>query len=498
MSLPTHQAQAQQGRSPSSSKQVRLPPTDRMPASSIIGDGITQYRKRKRERACDLCRRKKIRCDYDHTCPDRACSSCSGYGKMCTFLEAARKRGPSKLYVKGLEDRLRRMEELLMSATGKVGQLSPEQMKELGKLSSEPPEDDDKDAPARPICRESLPVDDTVRSDTAVADIAEKENPGIQRWELLADDQQRTFSSSLRGDARYFYMGSSSGVHLINKLLQDDGGASSRYGPNKTSGGEEEDMMVPRFRDDNVSMKITCGYQSMEKWEVPPQEIVDRLVELYFMKMNIYFPIVDKAEFYESYQKGGDALCTPLLLAICRSACRLLDADDWVVKKFNINRNQLFVDITNELERKFVVDFLNPNIEYIQVFLITALSARRWTPESTDWLGVSIAVKMAQDLGLHRSDTRLGMSIKRREARKRLWWSAYVMDRWICAALRRPLAISDADCDVELPSVDSEDDRFSFLVHMTKLSAILGDILRVLCSPRARNLGDRRPGVDQN
>lgn len=43
----------------------------------------------------------------------------------------------------------------------------------------------------------------------------------------------------------------------------------------------------------------------------------------------------------------------------------------------------------------------------------------------------------AQDLGLHRSRTQQQLAPHLIEPYKRLWWSAYVMDRWICAALGR-------------------------------------------------------------
>lgn len=74
------------------------------------------------------------------------------------------------------------------------------------------------------------------------------------------------------------------------------------------------------------------------------------------------------------------------------------------------------------------------------------------------------------------------------EAKKRLWWSAYVIDRWIGSSLGRPLTVSDADCDVEYPDpTDSLNEQFIYLV---KLSCILGDILRALCSPRARLMSE--------
>ncbi|KAI8330254.1 hypothetical protein EDC96DRAFT_48907 [Choanephora cucurbitarum] len=80
------------------------------------------------------------------------------------------------------------------------------------------------------------------------------------------------------------------------------------------------------------------------------------------------------------------------------------------------------------------------------------------------------------------------------EAKKRLWWSAYIIDRWVCASLGRPLTISDADCDIDHP--DPNDQKYALFFYMVKLSCILGDVLRALCSPRARLMSEKGIGLE--
>ncbi|KAI9595250.1 hypothetical protein BDF19DRAFT_342182, partial [Syncephalis fuscata] len=60
-------------------------------------------------RACDACRRRKVRCDgaIPH------CSNCRTANVSCTFLDAAKKRGPPKGYIEAIESRLHRMESLI-------------------------------------------------------------------------------------------------------------------------------------------------------------------------------------------------------------------------------------------------------------------------------------------------------------------------------------------------------------------------------------------------
>lgn len=45
--------------------------------------------------------------------PDNRCSNCITYNSECTYVEAAKKRGPPKSYVEGLESRVVAMEKLL-------------------------------------------------------------------------------------------------------------------------------------------------------------------------------------------------------------------------------------------------------------------------------------------------------------------------------------------------------------------------------------------------
>lgn len=72
---------------------------------TTTGGDITSssaYINRKRtkaSRACDQCRKRKIKCDYNE---DRVvCSSCSKNGERCTFERVPLKRGPSKGYTRG-------------------------------------------------------------------------------------------------------------------------------------------------------------------------------------------------------------------------------------------------------------------------------------------------------------------------------------------------------------------------------------------------------------
>ncbi|KAJ5089978.1 hypothetical protein N7532_008662 [Penicillium argentinense] len=73
--------------------------------------GEQSARKRSKiSRACDECRRKKVRCDATSENGLETCSNCRRLGVVCQFSRVPMKRGPSKGYIKELAERLHTLE----------------------------------------------------------------------------------------------------------------------------------------------------------------------------------------------------------------------------------------------------------------------------------------------------------------------------------------------------------------------------------------------------
>lgn len=78
------------------------PPVDILPApsgSAAAGTGSGDAPRRKRTRAkrsCDMCRKKKSKCDAEVNQP---CSNCKNWKTECVFLVEQKKRGPSTGHV---------------------------------------------------------------------------------------------------------------------------------------------------------------------------------------------------------------------------------------------------------------------------------------------------------------------------------------------------------------------------------------------------------------
>lgn len=95
--LINHQYEHEQAHTPQG--QASHGSVDQMGGQYGTPDGPMASRKRSKvSRACDECRRKKIKCDASGEPGDEQCSSCKRVGTTCQFSRVPMKRGPSKGY----------------------------------------------------------------------------------------------------------------------------------------------------------------------------------------------------------------------------------------------------------------------------------------------------------------------------------------------------------------------------------------------------------------
>jgi hypothetical protein len=82
----------------------------------------------------------------------------------------------------------------------------------------------------------------------------------------------------------------------------------------------------------------------------------------------------------------------------------------------------------------------------VQLFLVSMLRLN-----AASRLG-GLVIRMAVQLGLHRCPGRFSsFSASERELRQRVFWSIYVLDRFICQSMGLPLGLNDDDVDVCYP-----------------------------------------------
>ncbi|KAG6018570.1 hypothetical protein E4U40_000137 [Claviceps sp. LM458 group G5] len=114
------------------------------------------------------------------------------------------------------------------------------------------------------------------------------------------------------------------------------------------------------------------------------------------------------------------------------------------------------------------------------------------------WLGVVIT--LSESYGLHRSPRSTAKNTPMSRMRRRIWWSIYVRERQVAAAMGLPSRIRDEDCDIEpLSAADLESEavcvsnealfgscqpeHITYTIKMVEVARLLGRVIDLHFAP---------------
>ncbi|GAA5829418.1 hypothetical protein JCM3766R1_001091 [Sporobolomyces carnicolor] len=209
----------------------------------------------------------------------------------------------------------------------------------------------------------------------------------------------------------------------------------------------------------------------------------EKLLNYFFTTHATHFPIVSRADFL-----GTERPTALLFNCICAVSALSHHVAPAILRTLKSS-------IRSHLRSEDILD--NSNVPNIQALLLYAFTgeSEKGTAASKTWNILGLAIRMAQDLGLHR---RLGTERKEQseadhaELRRRVWGGCLIADRWMAAIYGQPMMIDLADCDTLLPSVfdirpnrDFNSDHRPYLFNsaLISLSVLLGRILKAVYSP---------------
>ncbi|MCJ1392311.1 hypothetical protein MMC18_005178 [Xylographa bjoerkii] len=185
--------------------------------------------------------------------------------------------------------------------------------------------------------------------------------------------------------------------------------------------------------------------------ELPSRFLADRLLEDYRTSFQVTLPILDWPAFvrqYEDVYEQGTLRNTPrswiaVLFAVL--ACGYLRENLIEGKRLIEVAKSAMVFLENDL-----------TIDHARSAILISLFLTETNERSAGWTALGHAIRVAQDIGLHR-ETMSGSS-EEDEKRRRIWWSIYVSDRLLSLELARPPGIDDDHCDFRKPTIIGEYD----------------------------------------
>ncbi|ORY07858.1 hypothetical protein K493DRAFT_403602 [Basidiobolus meristosporus CBS 931.73] len=427
------------------------------------------HKRQRVSRACDNCRRKKIRCGGEQP----VCSNCQSFGMECTYNDTKKKRGPPKGYIEAIESRLHRMEHILGGLVQSDPRAAETVMLEMRRLEEEANTAIKAQPKVKPLeFREyrvpNAQIPDSpleANSPTATAPNATTANeskksvsphnpntlnalssteparpstmsPSIA---LTTDADIETLSNTtdqliLDDEGRVRHCGKSSGLYLLQ--------GSQKY---------QNDLFKIRPR---VTATINRVDINPDPTALPSPNLFAYLVDVYFSKINPVFPLLHKEEFMERLNRSEQEMPYFLVNAMFSLSAALISSEN-ILNKENLDAEGFFKKARTLLDQAYDVS----SIENVQGLVLMSIYFHISQGGMKSWMYSGMAIRMAEDLGLHRDPDiwNIKLTTAEKETRKRTWWVCYLIDRFSSVCVGRPVSIDDQQFDTPLPSLTDDD-----------------------------------------
>ncbi|OSC97677.1 hypothetical protein PYCCODRAFT_1376657 [Trametes coccinea BRFM310] len=453
------------------------------------GESVQNAKKRRIQRACDMCRRKK---SDGAQMPNSRCSNCVSYRLECTYVEAAKVRPPPRYpriardcsapprsaglprgdYVESLESRLEKMEKLL-------NKLCPNAdfTKELGgtfdkdawshERNGDPSTPGAPKGPGYSIPTQSGPSGSMVTSPPAQPAPAQVDSEDLDP----SDDEiiaQRNIVQKLRkmsvNPSQMRYHGKSSSLLFIQTAMDLKHEYAATHLPS-TVDPEAHNFLLRRHQQGwslHPWLTTTVHDEIPPHKDFPPPDLMEKLVDLYFVEMNCYIPLLHRPTFEQGIKDGvhlHDEGFGSTVLLVCANGARFTDDPRVLLDGHNETQSagwKWFQQV--QMVRKSLL--APPRLYDLQIYALTAQFLQGTSAPQACWTIIGIGIRMAQDVGAHRKKVYSPKPTMEEELWRRAFWCLVAMDRHASFALGRPCALQDEDFDCELP-VECDDEYWT-------------------------------------
>ncbi|KAI1850442.1 hypothetical protein JX266_004300 [Neoarthrinium moseri] len=425
-------------------------PMDHMPQQfpPMTDNSIPPRKRSKVSRACDECRRKKVKCDAPSEGGDEPCSNCRRSNMRCLFSRIPQKRGPSKGYIKELADRIHSIE---------------------GKLNAE---------------------------GASAADLNELLNGTRRDTNDIfgsADGRKRPYSSISGADFGTPPDASRQSTFSEPRAIQPYQPTPERYRPPYSANGLAP---TPGEKDDSETPSRPAAVMDGMDLDLShlgqARELDETLFAAYLAVIHPCFPVLTANK---SRLEAQLAQCSSIL----RDA--FIDALHGTVQSLpSFNTDGLYRELLSSAVR-LIADWETDssprshiaNLVHLQTLVLIAISADNYGPSSLKGehggpakaATLGRAVGLAYSMRLHLSQVGSNLDVELDpdsddNVATRAWWTLVMLDRWNAISTASPLFIPNASV-VILPGLLGL--LGENVYHLARLSNILGHFSPVALAP---------------
>ncbi|KAJ7605755.1 hypothetical protein DFH06DRAFT_1067755 [Mycena polygramma] len=356
-------------------------------ANEDSSESRTQPKRRRLQGACDICRKKKIRCDSAEN-PGNKCSSCVFFKTQCTHLYTAKESSSSLSYRSAREH----VAAILSQTTAYVPSTDPivlfqilvniakyaRNLEDLLAVSTSA----SVDPSLSPSTDDSTSLKEEDGSDGVLVDL--RITDPLRRLSLRAPISG--------ADDRHSFFGKSSSLNFIKAAMQYAEGASNMFEAQRPEFWVVEPWQNP-IRD-----------PSPPPYSFPDNDLLQNLIDIYFRHINPMFFLLHSQTFRAAVAERKhlrDRTFGAVVLVVCALASRRSDDPEVLITpdapvhsagwKWFQQARPLQIAISSEI-----------SLYKLQLICVSVMFLGGTARPRSSWILAGLGMRLAQEMGAHR------------------------------------------------------------------------------------------------
>ncbi|EWY81965.1 hypothetical protein FOYG_16170 [Fusarium oxysporum NRRL 32931] len=417
----------------------------------------TSSQKRQQRKACDTCRRRKVRCDI--RTPTEPCSGCRKAGVECRST------------TEWIKPRRQRRRPRPVSDDAQVNHLPSEQVPGASPLecvavgtascsdtrivtSGTTPLHQDQGSPSHSDTPDSQD-DISRRQHFARSSLANFFKHGIDadRWAFFDNNENFRIAYIGTGASNLYHLVDLHGAYKTPSLTSTTADAPLRPGSVSSANPSMRPLHYPYppirpnrpWKPNSDTLWLSSAPEiATAVASFPAPDVCDALVSAYFQYVHPCLPVISMPEFLEAYQtpsKPPPLLLFQAVLMAGAHACQhpLVARDRHTVQSVLFEKASLLFHARHETNRMHLMQ---------TAILFTWHIGDGDTVSEGPWYWSGVAVRLGCGLGAHRNSSTLPTF--EASQYRRSWWTAFVTEVMASLETGRPCAIRSEDID-QLP-----------------------------------------------
>jgi len=296
-------------------------------------------------------------------------------------------------------------------------------------------------------------------------------------------------------------MGKSSVVLWINLLKEEikrclDSVLAS--GSDKLEGGEWEQSEEIGWTYHLDDIDISFSGKQIDAYALPPRDLANSLINVYFETVHPLFPIIYKGLFenqfevlYQTQDPGKVAgkwlAIMNLVFAIGARHLSMIGenkADIWQHVTFFLRARLL-----GALDGGLVFEIAT--LQNVQAMGLTGMYLLASKQTNRSWNVAGLAIRLAYGMGLHLRNVASTLNAGQKEMRVRVWYSVCYLEATLALITGRPSGLQAHQSSALLPrsgdfDLESDPAQDAYFAALIKLSSIASEVISQLYSTRSR------------